>query len=135
DLTTARRIKVASGSLNALKGDGFSWSLPVMTVTGGTVTEFTRGGIDYTEVRWTAGGGFSLPDNAQASFALVGGGGCGGRTGGSDPSPGGGGSGEVFQISGLIAAGTYTIAIGAGGVPGGVNNQGGSGSSSTLTGP
>ena len=65
-------------------GDG----LPTITVTGGTITPFSSGGVDYFEVVYSASGSFALSGPvAEVLWALIGGGATGGRTGGNAHLP------------------------------------------------
>lgn len=90
--------------------------VPVLTQTGGTVSTFTRGNVNYTQVLWDTPGAasFTLSDDAIMQTALVGGGGSGGRLG---QAAGGGGAGAAIVDSSptSYSAGTWDIVIGAGG--------------------
>ena len=64
--------------------------------------------------KWTSGGSLTIPAGGKAvDVLLVGGGGAGGFCRGG----GGGGGGVVYQEGTMLSEGTYTITVGAGGVP------------------
>lgn len=132
DLTRARRIKTAAGKVSALKGAGFAWRLPALTVTDGQITPFARGGVDYIEVIFRQSGSFTLSDAAPVRYSLW----SGGASGGSRPSGGNGsgGGGAGWHSEGTdLPAGSYEVTIGAGGV--GSAGLGNDGSPSSLAGP
>jgi len=139
DLTKARQIKVAGVEVLQLKGPGFVWSKPTrpeLRVSGGVISTFSRGGVDYTQVRFDQSGGFALSDAiAGARYALIGAGGGGGRAGGTNPAPGGGGGGGFRDVSRLMPAGDYSVAVGAPGGGPAANVEGSSGGASTIAGP
>lgn len=106
--------------------------LPVLTVTDGTITTFTRGGVDYTQVIWRQGGSFTLSDEVSMNVALVGGGGSGGQ---QNLAPGGGGASSPQLFNDVpLPGGNYSVVIGAGGAgaESGPNKPGNSGSPSEL---
>ncbi|WP_366938824.1 glycine-rich domain-containing protein, partial [uncultured Paracoccus sp.] len=111
---------------------------PIMTVTGGALSMFVRGGVNYTQIRWDVAGDFTLPASISGvCYALVGGGGTGGRGGSAASSPGGGGGGGVVTaVDAVLPSGTTTISVGAGGARDATltNRPGVSGSPSALTG-
>lgn len=107
--------------------------LPVLTVTDGTITTFTRGGVDYTQVLWRQSGSFTLSGDVTLQGVLVGGGASGGRNSNNGAGMGGGGAGEPVDISGLTLAGEYSIAIGAGGAAQVAAAPGNVGSSSVIS--
>ena len=87
--------------------------------TGGSVI---RVGGGYRAHRFTQNGTLVVPKNIVADVLLVGGGGGGGShkaTDGSISGGGGGAGGLVYKTNIVIAAGTYDVVIGAGGVGGG----------------
>ena len=119
-----------------LHGGRVVWepSRETLTVSGGTITQFVRGGVNYTQVVWRQGGSFTLSGDVGAQWALGAGGGTGARTGQSVWTPGGGGAGGLLDGSSLLAGG-YTVGIGAGG-PENTGTLGGfNGSDSALDGP
>lgn len=117
-----------------LHGGRVVWqpSRETLTVSGGTITQFVRGGINYAQVVWRQGGGFTLSGDVDAQWALGAGAGTGARSTQAAWTPGGGGAGGLLYGTSLLA-GEYAIEIGAGGpandsVLGGYN-----GSDSTLS--
>lgn len=72
---------------------------------------------------------FTLAERAAVELLLVGGGGGGGSYVG-----GGGGAGGFLHVeTAVLDAGTYTVAVGAGGTPGADQRQGGNGGDTTLS--
>jgi hypothetical protein len=140
DLVRARQIKTVAGEVAQMKGPGFAWEkspTPEIRVTGGDISTFNRGGVDYTQIRFNTSGGFSISEPiAGLRYALVGGGGGGGRAGGVNPAPGGGGGGGFKDVTRVMPAGDYAVSIGAGSVGGTpVNNvEGLSGGPTAITG-
>jgi hypothetical protein len=103
---------------------------------GGTVTNLTISGTNYTAHIFTNSGTFSVFGGGSCDVLLVGGGGGGGGgIAGSAYSYGGGG-GQVLSVSGLaLAAGQYTVLVGSGGI--GIGNgtaSNGTGGSSSFAG-
>lgn len=103
--------------------------------SGGTITEFSSGGLYYVVHSFTAGGTFTISSgsNVSVSYFIVGGGGGGGsRQGGS----GGGGAGGVLTGTTTLTPGSYTVTVGSGGA-GGLNTAaqlGGTGGNSSALG-
>ena len=91
----------------------------VGVATGGTITTYTSGGTNYKVHKFTSSDDFVIPSGLTLSnvtmIACAGGAssGQGGNGGGGGGGGGGGCSGTVTISS--ITAGTYAIAIGAGG--------------------
>lgn len=87
---------------------------PMLTATG--ARRIYRSGA-YEIYEWTAigeGNGFTVPEGgAKADLLLVGGGGAGGMTRGG----GGGGGGVIYNTALDLAAGSYAVTVGAGGIP------------------
>ena len=96
--------------------------------TGASVTTATL--PDQSKVvKFLADGTFTVPAGGTARILLVGGGGAGGTDCG-----GGGGAGGFVEVSNvLLQAGTYTVAVGAGGQPAGSGYAGGNGGDTVLT--
>ncbi|MBQ7722557.1 MAG: hypothetical protein IJT64_06605, partial [Kiritimatiellae bacterium] len=83
-----------------------------MTTTGANVTT-TVIPDQSTVVKFLADGTFTVPNGATARLLLVGGGGAGGYD-----AAGGGGAGGMLELNAVVlAAGTYTVSVGAGGAP------------------
>ena len=84
-------------------GDFFS-------ATGGTISTYTRGGVNYKVHTFTSSGTFAVSGSKSMTYLVVAGGGAGGEDIG-----GGGGAGGLLADS-LTADQNYSIVIGAGGV-------------------
>jgi hypothetical protein len=88
---------------------------PTFASTGASVWAIEGTDAEYYE--WSATnttGTITIPNGeALVDVLLVGGGGAGGLCRGG----GGGGGGVVYQLGQTLAAGTYTIQVGAGGIP------------------
>ncbi|QFQ87306.1 hypothetical protein F8A10_07645 [Paracoccus kondratievae] len=132
DLTRARRIKTATGKVSALKGAGFVWRLPTLTVTDAQITPFARGGVDYVEIMFRQSGSFTLSEAAPVRYSLWSGAASGGSRSSGGNGSGGGGAGW-FAEGADLPAGSYDVTIGAGGV--GSAGLGNDGSPSSLAGP
>ena len=134
----------ASASTNEIRSSNNYYSgssAPI--VTGGTIT--VDG--DYTIHSFTTGGDYVTDTTQSVDYLVIGGGGAGGiatyattQWGTGDAGGGGGAGGYRYETGYSLAAGTYTIGIGAGGVGGTrsvVATQGGDtsfGSITTMTG-
>ena len=89
---------------------GAAYAPATVSTTGSSVTT-TILPDQSTVVTFLADGTFTVPDGATARVLLVGGGGAGGYDIG-----GGGGAGGMLESNAVVlAAGTYTVAVGAGG--------------------
>jgi len=88
------------------------------TATGGSSSSITVGGQAYTLLTFTSDDNLVVSQAGVFDVCLVGGGGAGGRSQSNyGTSGGGGGGGIVFQTV-YLAAGTYTVDVGAGGAGG-----------------
>lgn len=119
-------------SLSTYRGQADS--RPTATITGGTVTTFTRDNVSYTQIEFTTTGSVVLsgPLN-NVYYALGGGGGAGGRVSSVTYIPGAGGAGELVEfVNGTIPQGTYNVTIGAGAPAVTTVNGQANGSASTL---
>jgi len=101
---------------------------PYISATGGTVTTYSSGGIDYKVHTFLSGTtNFVISSHktgATVDVLLVGGGGGGGGGFSVSASGGGGGAGAFRAIAGhAISAQTYSIVVGNGGA-GGVGSPG-----------
>jgi hypothetical protein len=87
----------------------------VVSATTGSPTITTPSG--FTTYRFTGAGSITISEPGVADLFLVGGGGSGGRQRSSaNRNCGGGGAGGVMNLGAFyLAAGTYTVTIGAGG--------------------
>ena len=72
----------------------------------------------YRAHKFTTDGTFTMPVDGYVDVLLVGGGGGSGTFRAQYGSGGGGGGGVIYKTSMLLAAGTYPVAIGAGGAGG-----------------
>ena len=105
---------------------GDSLERPSVIASGGAET-YADYGADVVHT-FTRSGTFTVSVPTTARILLVGGGGAGGNTMG-----GGGGGGGMLEVSNVVlAAGTYTVTIGAGGTPGSGQVRGGSGGSTAI---
>lgn len=89
-----------------------------IAATGGTVTNYTEGGTNFTAHIFTSTGSTSIvfSDAGSVQYLIVAGGGSGGGCWGFNAySPGGGGAGGVLIGSTNVIASTYSIYVGAGG--------------------
>ncbi len=108
-------------------------TIPTITVTGGTITSFTRSGVSYTQVEWLASGSFTVSGPVpDPQLALGAGGGSGGR-GTTTNMGGGGGAGGLLQSTAPLSAGTYDVSIGLGGAATNTGNAGNSGTDSVIS--
>jgi len=96
-----------------------------VSATGGTITTYSSGGIDYKVHTFLSTDDFVLTTYALVDILVVGGGGSGGK---SAEGGGGGGAGGFISATGLrLPPGTYTATVGDGGavpVSNGVGNNG-----------
>jgi hypothetical protein len=112
--------------------DGTYWQRS-LSITGGTVSTYTSGGVVYT-VRTFTGEEELVINECQAGISVdylvvAGGGGGGGRYMG-----GGGGAGGMRSGSATLTAGAYPIFVGAGGAGGGTQDRGRPGKDSSFNG-
>ena len=99
---------------------------PSAIASGGTEI-YADGGADVVHT-FTRSGTFTVSVPTTARILLVGGGGAGGNTFG-----GGGGAGGMVEVSDVaLAAGTYTVTVGAGGTPGSGQGCGGKGGNTSI---
>ncbi len=135
-------LTVAAGTgrvtLTTVPSEPSTPALPRVSVTGGQITSFSRGGVNYIEIRFGQSGSFTVAETvAWHRRALAAGGGTGGRSERDTVMPGAGGAGGFAQVlDTALAAGTYAVTVGAG-APGystGVIGQA-NGANSRLTGP
>ena len=112
--------ELASGSGTSKYYEGASVSTP--TVTGGTTTVVG----DYTYHAFTSGTTNYVTNTTQAlDFLVI----AGGGSGGYGEAGGGGAGGLIYRTGKSVAAGTYAVTVGVGGV---VAQYGTNGSDSTF---
>jgi hypothetical protein len=81
--------------------------------TGGTITTYSSGGINYKVHTFTSSGTFTVTAEGEGDILMVAGGGSGGAD--TNVSGGGGAGGVLIGTAFTIAPGTYNIVIGNGG--------------------
>jgi formylglycine-generating enzyme required for sulfatase activity len=120
-------------------GRGVRSILGTPVMTGGTESTYTSGGMTYRVHQFTSSATATVIVAGNLDYLIVGGG--GGGNGGDNNGGGGGGGGGGGVLTGLtsVAAQTYTITVGNGGV-GGIDNieslaarQGGNSSAFGIT--
>lgn len=110
--------------------------------TGGTITTFTSGGLNYRRHVFLSGGSFVVTQNPSPFIVtVVGAGGGGGAGPDGFGTAGAGGPGGFYSASTSLTIGTKTVSIGGGGadsgcmrIGGGGCGVGGQGGSSSITG-
>ncbi len=95
--------------------------------TGGTVTNYTLNGTNFTAHSFTESGTFTVNSNVYCEVLVVAGGG-----GGGGDCAGGGGAGGAVVRSFLLPPGTYPVTVGAGGTAGPVDLPSGQGGNSVF---
>ena len=86
-------------------------------VSNAIVTEYTISNQSYKVFTYLESGTFTIEQDTEVDFLLVGGGGGGsGGASGSNEGGGGGAGGLIYQEGITFKAGTYTITVGEGGV-------------------
>ena len=102
---------------------GLNLSIPIIYAgSGGTITTYTSGGINYRVHTFTADGTFTVNFPTTFDYLIVGGGG-GGGTGAHNPDERGhpGNGGGVSSGSTILSEGSYGVVVGGAGA-GGINN-------------
>jgi len=88
--------------------------------TGGTSSSINVGGQDYTLLTFTSDSNLVVSQSGVFDFLLIGGGGGGGGATSTNGNGGGGGGGGILGLDDTLtvylAAGTYTVDVGVGGV-------------------
>ena len=126
------------GTLVALSASTFAFfpsgGITYGTATGGSSSSITVSGKSYTLLTFTTDGTLTVSKAGLFDFCLVGGGGAGAGTNLTRGSGGGGGGqviGQTALVTLYLAAGSYTVDVGAGGA-GVINGNGTSGSPSEI---
>lgn len=90
---------------------------PPIATGGNEIGTFVDGATTYKYHKFSSNGSFSVTRSGQVDILLVGGGGAGG--GRNTVNGGGGGAGQVLEVlAKSLAAGTYAVQIGSGGISG-----------------
>ena len=101
-------LRLAANAVSDAAGNTGPVSTPV--ASGGTVTNINSGGTNYRVHSFTSSGTFTSTSSLTTDYLVVaGGGGGGGYVGG------GGGAGGFVEGNQALIAGSYPIAVGAGG--------------------
>jgi PKD repeat protein len=115
----------ASVTISVISGAGGGG----VSATGGTVTNYTENGTNWTAhiFRNVGSNTLSVSSGGAASVLVVAGGGGGGNNGG-----GGGAGGLVYSNGFPLVAGTYTVSVGGGGAAS-TGGSGGNGTNSVFS--
>jgi formylglycine-generating enzyme required for sulfatase activity len=113
-------FKVNDGTVDSLAPATVTLWLNAMAAQGGTMTNYTANGTNYTAHIFTTVGSTSLVVSAGGSVEvlLVAGGGGGGGGDSTAGGGGGGGAGGLIYTNLGLAAGSYAATVGAGGAAG-----------------
>jgi hypothetical protein len=119
DTPDADVAKVAAAMRRAWSLD--AGAMPAITAIGAEHTTIDVGGVDYEVLQFKIVGSTDLVISGGAlygaEYLIVAGGGTGGSST-SRRNGGGGAGGVVARVGAAIAAGTYPVAVGAGGIVG-----------------
>ena len=91
----------------------YSWTITnvPLSATGGTITTYSSGGVNYKVNTFTSSGTITFNKSGSVDVLVVGGGGAGGGGIGG----GGGGGGVIHLTNSTVSATNYTVSIGGGG--------------------
>ena len=109
-----------------------SYGVATLSGTGATSTTITADSASWTLLTAINDGTLSVTKAGLFDVCLVGGGGAGGRSQSNYGTSGGGGGGGVVRQTVYLAAGDYTVDVGAGGTSGSSDVYGASGKSSSI---
>ena len=112
--TTAYSFTIRATDTDGDTADqAYSWTITnvPLSATGGTITTYSSGGVNYKVNTFTSGGTITFNKAGSVDVLIVAGGGGGGAGGGG----GGGGGGILYGSSYNVSAQNYTVTIGAGG--------------------
>ena len=97
-------------------GEGSGHIAPDFAATGGIVTTYTSGGVDYKIHTFLTSANFIVTSGGTATLLLVAGGGGVSAAEGYSGSTGGGGAGGMVEVaSKTVSVGTHAIVVGIGG--------------------
>ena len=106
---------IVSKAMANYSGSGWFQMSNKFTATGGTVSTYSSGGINYKVHTFTSSGSLVVTGAGVVDYLIVAGGGGGGSgNGGPSASGGGGGAGGMLTGSTTVT-GTVAVTIGAGG--------------------
>jgi len=132
--TTAYSFTIRATDTDGDTADqAYSWTITnvPLSATGGTITTYSSGGVNYKVNTFTSGGTITFNKAGSVDVLIVAGGGGGGTQVGS----GGGAGGFVYYKNTTINASGYTISIGNGGSRAfSTNTPGQQGGNSSFTG-
>lgn len=125
------RHNSTTGLVEFWDSKALSWTgIGAFAATGGAVSTYSAGGINYQVHTFTSSGNFAVTQGqGTVDILRVAGGGGGGRYGG-----GGGAGGYIYSTGVTVSAGSYAVTIGAGGAgwPGDAQS-GGNGTNGSLS--
>ena len=135
-VTITGTVSATTGAFTNVTGDGSALTGVGVTVAeGGNEATYESGGKNYMIHTFLTSGVFRTSKAMTIDFLLVGGGGGSAAAEGSYGASGGGGGGGVVEGSGFsLAAGTYVVTVGAGGVATNNATVGGTGGDTTFAG-
>lgn len=125
----------AFGTISLLSDGLLSWrtmglydgrSTPSLA-SGGTITQISLGGMNYTVHTFRSTGTFSILGTLNIEYLVIAGGG-----GGGVGRAGGGGGGGFVEGAMSLSGGSYTITVGLGGTAAVNDQQGGDGGNSSI---
>lgn len=130
---SATLLRTASDVWWCLPFSSASGAIPRGTLSGTTGSPSTSSNGGATAYKWTSSGNFTVATAGLFSGLVVGGGGGGGKYGSTYAQGGGGGGGQVLTLTDFyLAAGTYTVTVGAGGAASVAGARPGNGETSVL---
>jgi len=116
-------------SMKVWSGSDWDQMSNKFSATGGTVTTYSSGGIQYKVHTFTTSGTLAITGTGSVDVLVV----AGGGGGGFDVGGGGGAGGYYYGTSISVSAGSINVTVGGGGAKGtGINAYGGNGGDSTF---
>jgi len=110
---------VNSKALAVYNGNSWDQMSNIFSATGGTISTYSSGGVNYNVHTFTSSGVFKPTAAATVNYLVVAGGGSGGSN-----IAGGGGAGGLRAGTLAVLAQSYAITVGAGGAAGQVDSGG-----------